>query len=153
MNHEKVIEFLKALKEHESAEEMIRKYPEPETAEDRIRIYAQIAGEMGHDVSEEDLKEYVAAKEKHLREKAEAASEEIQELPADDLSSVAGGKGHSNCKDTYKDKENCWVNDACDIVNHHYKGYQCHYNNECAHQNFTCGNSWYEKCGYYYYYG
>ena len=153
MKHEKVVAFLKALREHPAGEEMIRKIPEPETQGDRIRAYAQIAGEMGHDVSEADLADYVAAKEKNLREKTEAAGEEIRELAADDLGAAAGGKDHKDCKDSYKDRENCWFKDGCDIVNNHYSDYQCHYSDKCNNQQLTCGKSWYEKCGSYYYYG
>ena len=152
MKREELKSFLDALRADPKAEELIRNIPEPENSEGRIQAYAKIAKELGYDVSENDLTEYIAAKEKLLQEKTAAAAEAMQELASEELSQVAGGKDHSNCKDTFKDKENCWVNDACDIINHHYKGYQCHYNSECSHQNFTCGDQWYAECGSYYYY-
>ena len=153
MEHHEVRTFLKALRINSKAREMVENLPEPKSTEERIAAYAKIAGELGFDVTEEDLKEYVAHKEKVLQEKAGAVAAKIEEMTPEELGEVAGGGDHPECKDTYKDKENCWSNDGCDIINHHYDGYQCHYNDKCSHQNFTCGDKWYEQCGYYYYYG
>jgi len=153
MEHHEVKAFLNSLRINSKAKEMISSMPEPKDTEGRIAAYAKIAKELGFEVTEDDLREFAAAKEKKLQEKSDAAAAEIEELSPEELGEVAGGGDHSDCKDTYKDKENCWVNDGCDIINNHYSDYQCHYNNKCSKQNFTCGKEWYEKCGSYYYYG
>ena len=153
MEHHDVKAFLNSLRINSKAKAMISQIPEPKNTDEWAAAYAKIAGELGFEVTEDDLKEFVAIKEKKLQEQANASAAEIEELSADELGEVAGGGDHSDCKDTYKDKENCWVNDGCDIINNHYSDYQCHYNNKCAKQNFTCGKDWYDKCGSYYYYG
>ena len=153
MKHHEVRTFLNALRINSKAKEMIQNMPEPKTAEERIAAYAKIAEELGFDISQDDLREYVAHKEQKQKETTEAAAAEIESLTPEEMEEVSGGGDHSECKDTYKDKENCWVNDGCDIINNHYSDYQCHYNNKCNKQNFTCGKDWYDKCGSYYYYG
>ena len=62
-----------------------------------------------------------------MKRKAQAAKDEIENLSEQELAEVAGGKGHSDCRDTFKDRENCWVNDGCDHIYEDYRGYLCHY--------------------------
>ena len=147
MKHEKVKAFLEALKTDPKAQELIRGIPEPETPASRIRTYAKIAEDLGYDLSDADLDAFIADQEKYPQAKAEAAAKEIKELPEDELEEVAGGKNHADCTDTYKNKENCWVVDACDIVLTHYKNYECHHMTSCSNmQESICGKKEYDKC-------
>ena len=49
------------------------------------------------------------------------------ELPEELLEKVAGGVviPEEKCKDTFKDKENCWFNDGCDYTINSYNTYKC----------------------------
>ena len=38
----------------------------------------------------------------------------------DEVDSIAGGKDHYDCHDTYKDNENCWFNDNCKKYTNNY---------------------------------
>ena len=148
VKHKKVKAFLEALKTDPKAQELIRDIPEPETTSSRIRAYAKIAKDLGYDLSDADLDAFILDQELYLQAKAEAAAKEIKELPEDELEEVAGGGDHPECKNTYKDRENCWVHDGCDIVNTHYPNYQCHYNSKCnSMQGSLCGEKEYDKCG------
>ena len=151
MKHEKVQAFLEALKDDPKVQEMVREIPEPETPSERIHAYAKIAKNLGYDLSDEDLRAFIADQEQILQAKAQSTAQGLEELPEEELSEVAGGGDHPDCKDTYKDKENCWVTDGCDIINNHYSDYQCHYNSKCDKmQGSVCGENEYNKCGYSY---
>ena len=52
--------------------------------------------------------------------KSAAAADECLALSDEELDKVAGGKDHENCSDTYKDNENCWFDDNCKHLTHHY---------------------------------
>ena len=148
MKHEKVRAFLESLRNDPKALEMIARIPEPENHEGRIRAYEKVAKELGYDLSDTDLDAYITDHEKYLQERARAAAEKIVEIPEDELVGAAGGGDHPDCKDTFKDKENCWVNDGCDAVNNHYSDYQCHYTDVCYnHMHSTCGDDAFGQCG------
>ena len=148
MKHEKVRAFLETMRNDPRAQEKIARIPEPENHEGRIRAYEKVANELGYDLSDTDLDAYIADHDKYLQARADAAAEKISEIPEDELVEVAGGGDHPDCKDTYKDKENCWVNDGCDIINNHYPDYDCHLNLKCHNYNGSyCGKNEYEKCG------
>ena len=55
----------------------------------------------------------------------EANVAKLEKLPDGELTQIAGGKGDPDCKDTYKNRENCWSNDGCDVVYHDYDNYIC----------------------------
>ena len=151
MKIETIRAFQEALKDNPTAQEMVRNTPEPENMEGRCRLYAKIAEQLGFDLTEQDLAEYVEEMQRRRSERTEAEAEKIEQLPEDELDEVAGGGDHPECKDTYKDKENCWSNDGCDLVYHKYDGYQCHLNLYCKNYNSSpCGKSYYEQCGYEY---
>ena len=148
MKHDKVKAFLEALKTDPKAQELVRNIPEPGNPSSRILAYAKIAEDLGYDLSDADLDSYIADQEEYLQAKAKAAAKEIRELPGDELELAAGGGNNPECTNSYKDKENCWIHDACDIVNNHYPNYQCHLNNKCNHmQGSMCGENEYNKCG------
>ena len=63
------------------------------------------------------------------------AAEAVKALSAEDLDVVAGGYvDHPTqpCKDTLKDKENCWWSDGCDRSHNSYVNYHCKNSNKGA---------------------
>lgn len=113
----------------------------------------KIAEELGCNVSEADLKEYIADRNQVLKARAETAAEEIRELPEEDLGEAAGGGTgkrsgeHATCKYSYKNRENCWSKDGCDHIYHHYAKYQCHYYQRCDNlHDSLCDTEQGEKC-------
>ena len=147
MKTETIRAFQEALKDNPTAEEMIRNTPEPENMEGRCRLYAKIAEQLGFDLTGKDLAEYAEEMQRRRSERTEAEAEKIEQLPEDELDEVAGGGDHPQCKDTFRDQENCWYNDGCDVVYHRYDNYECHYDFQCSnYQNWACGKTYYERC-------
>ena len=118
--------FMDALKNDPKAKELLKDIPKPETKEDATAAYIDLAGKLGITLSEEDVKGFVE-EEKDVAARSENAAKAIQTLPDDELDNVAGGwsGAEGNCDNTYKQKENCWSNDACDIIVNHPAGYEC----------------------------
>lgn len=123
---EKVEKFLEDLKSQKGLE-LLQKRDRPSDAEAACRTYAEIAKEMGHDVSEDDLVAYAKAMDGMRRGKTGAAVEQVEALSDQELGEVAGGGDNPECKDTYKQRENCWHDDGCDVAYNHYKYYACHH--------------------------
>ena len=112
--------FLQALTENEE----IRKYlsenalEEGTSKEDGL---VAVAEKFGYDITKEEL--IKAFNERAAQIKASKTEAEDAELKIEDLEAAAGGKGHSSCKDTYKnEKENCWSTDRCDLIVECYWG-------------------------------
>ena len=145
MKFETIRAFQEALKDNPAAEEIIRNTPEPRTEEERIRVYAKIAAELGYDLTEQDLSEYVEKWRQRQQERTQDAIDRIQELPPEELGEAAGGGDHANCMGTYIDKENCWYFDGCDNVYQKYKGYHCHLFNACQNHP-SCGEKERRQC-------
>ena len=123
-NIKKIIEAMEA---DPKVQELLKDTPQPENQETEIRVYADIAAQLGYDITEEDLKTYLENTSMIIAGRTEEAAGDIQELPDDVLDKVAGGKkDHESCMDTYRDYENCWYNDGCDLFFRHYHDYICH---------------------------
>ena len=60
-------------------------------------------------------------------ERRKKTAGKIELLSDQDLEEVAGGGDHWDCEFTYKDRENCWAEDACDAVLIDYDSYLCKY--------------------------
>ena len=86
-------------------------------------------------MNQKDLLAYIEKTVADRKEKTEALAQEIQKLDDSELEKAAGGKDHDECKDTYKNRENCVYNDACDLVYQWYPGYICKKN----HYDYVCG--------------
>lgn len=117
--------FFEEIIRTEEAKKIFSNYKKPETIEETVKIYIKVAGELGIELTEEEIKEYLSAKE---------ASGQLDD---EELSQLSGGGDHPECKDTFKDKENCWWDDACDLINSYYEGYDCKHNVQ--------GASWFHK--------
>ena len=96
-----------------------------ENTEDVPAFWAKILTEKGYSVSSEEIASFIREAEEERRNKTQENAGKIEELPDQELEAVAGGKDHPKCHYTYKDYENCWREDACDIINIYYLGYLC----------------------------
>jgi len=126
MLNENGIKFFEELKTSDKAREIMQKHKAPANAEEAAAIYTQIARELGYELTEEELKEFVREKEQMQKRQTGAAAENIEQLMDEDLDQVAGGKaGNSECDFTYLDYENCWFMDGCDNTLLYYEEYKC----------------------------
>ena len=144
MSKEEIKKVFEELKTDPRAKELIGSQG---TSSDRcalIQIYAEAAQKLGFEVTPEELSSYIKEQEKVRGEKTRESASEIMNLDDEVLDQVAGGKKEKDeCKDTYRDRENCWVTDACDIVLEWYDGYECHALGSCQETE----KSSYDKCG------
>ena len=140
MEKENIRSVLEAVRQNSEVLQNPEQADSAGNAEEAAGIWAAAAAKLGYDVSAEEISSYILEAEASLKQKAQEAGEAITRLPDEEMKDVAGGKDHSSCKDTYKDRENCWVHDGCDVVITHYSDYKCHYNTKGV----SCGK--YEKC-------
>ena len=131
-------------KEIAEALEEVRKQPEigekvkQETPEDVSAFWAKVLVEKGYNVSPEEIASFIREAEEERRKKTQENTGKIEELSDQELGEVAGGgeviggKGHQDCQDTYRDRENCWYEDACDNVFQDYADYDCLRKNRCT---------------------
>ncbi|MBR5336956.1 MAG: hypothetical protein IK152_03135 [Lachnospiraceae bacterium] len=121
MSFDKMREIIGQMQNDPKVYDLLAEYDE---SGDESRVYGEIAEKLGYGVTPDDFKEYYDEAEKIIRSKTDAI---ILTIPDEELNMVAGGKneGHSDCKNTYYDKENCWFNDGCDNVYHMYDKYLC----------------------------
>ena len=146
MSSEKIQDMIKALSADPKAQELLANAVQPEDQEGEISVYADVARQLGYDITEADLKDYIEKTADLVAERTKEAEAGIQELSDEVLEKVAGGKDHNSCKDTYKDRENCWVNDGCDNVYNMYSDYVCHiisYSDPCHATAKPCSNDAY----------
>lgn len=104
--------FEEAIKTEE-AKELLNSYEKPKTEEETYKIYSEVAGKLGIELSVEEIRAYLEEKN---------ATEELDD---EELSKLSGGGDHPDCKDTYQNRENCWWDDACDLVLKKYDDYEC----------------------------
>ena len=123
---EKVKAFMEYLGSPEGLE-LLRGKGKPSGPADACKVYAELAQEKGFDVSADDIAAYVRSQSKDRKEKTDAAAEAVERVADDEMDRVAGGGDYPECKDTFKQRENCWSNDGCDVANNHYKYYACHH--------------------------
>ena len=57
MSKESAIKFLRELKTNEKAKDLLQGRERPKTKEDAIKAYAEVAKELGEDISPEDFAE------------------------------------------------------------------------------------------------
>ncbi|MBR5338300.1 MAG: hypothetical protein IK152_09980 [Lachnospiraceae bacterium] len=133
MTNDEIRSALEKMRSDPRFAELLKEYGE---TEDRLKVYSEVAGKLGIDLPESELKGYVRKVEEKIKAHTEKEAGAIESIPDNELSAVAGGKDHDNCKDTFKDRENCWFNDGCDIIINSYDGYKCH----CNGSDWPCGS-------------
>ena len=115
MSKESAIKFLRELKTNEKAKDLMQGRERPKTKEDAIKAYAEIAKELGEDISPEDFAQALEELEAEIHQKTKAVSADMQELEDDDVENVAGGT--IECGEPMQRLINrfCWDNDVCSI--------------------------------------
>ena len=63
----------------------------PKSRDDAIKAYAEVAKELGEDISPEDIAKALEEIEAEIHQKTEAVSADMVELEDNDLENVAGG--------------------------------------------------------------
>lgn len=145
MKNELVIKFLECVQANDAIKEELQKNIEGKSIDEAIKCFVELAPKLDFNITEEDLKEYFEKSAQNLKERTDATIAKVEAIDASELEAVAGGyyKGeHPNCGDTFKDRENCWFNDGCDITLNKYSNYQCYNTNEGA----DCGAKSYFGC-------
>ena len=117
-------EIADALEEVRYQSEIVEKMKQ-ENPEDVPAFWAEVLAEKGCNVSSDEIASFIREAEEERRKKTQENAGKIDEVPDEMLGEVAGGGDHPNCFYTYKDRENCWQFDACDMVNMIYAGYIC----------------------------
>ena len=127
MNARKFFETLQ--KDPDSIASLMPK-EKPETEEGLIAAYVEVAKKLNCEVTSEELKAAYEDICRAVAARTEADENSVQDISPEELDQVAGGLfggdgDHSECKSTYKHRENCWFIDACDKAIYSYKGYWC----------------------------
>jgi hypothetical protein len=132
----KAKEFFEKLGTDNKAKELFKGKAEPKTGEELVEAYLDAAKQLGYDLTSEDIVAYIKEKQEKVQSGTDSAAKAVQALPDDALDSVAGGGDHTECNDTFRDKENCWATDGCDYVFTHYDEYVCNRN----YNGYKCGS-------------
>ena len=98
MSKESAIKFLRELRTNEKAKELLQGRERPKNREDTIKAYAEVAAELGEDISAEDFAEALEEIEAEIHQKTEAVSANMIDLEDDDVEDVAGG-GPIDCEE------------------------------------------------------
>ncbi len=128
--------FLDELVSNPKAAELLKGKGEPKSEEEKIKAILEVGKELGYALTADELTAALKEKGEALKARTDAQASEVEKLDDDDLAQASGGKKeHSNCKDTFRDRENCWLKDGCDIVNIRYDDYVCHYTQQLCDNN------------------
>lgn len=117
--------FFETLRTNPKAAELLKGKDKPKSSDELVKVYAEIAKELGFDLSEDDLKKGIKALEEEQNVKTGQAKESAQELDESELEKVAGGRDADDCIYSFQDKENCWIQDGCDLLQVTYPHYIC----------------------------
>ena len=121
-------ERIKAFMADPGAQGILRGIAKPEEESAVIRCCTEAARTLGYDLKEEDFAAYLREQTEARKAKTEVQVKGIRELDDIEIDAVTGGsKDHEDCKDTYADMENCWLNDGCDQLINGYTDYLCHF--------------------------
>ena len=119
MSKETAIKFLRELRTNEKAKELLQGMEKPKNKDDAIKAYAEVAKELGEDISAEDITQALKEIEAEIHQKTEAVSANMIDLEDDDLEDVAGGAtplpSSGGCGLTQKILDMCWKNDVCSV--------------------------------------
>ena len=93
MSKESAIRFLRELGTNEKAQKLLQSKEVPKSKDDIIKAYAEVATELGEELSPEDVAIALEEIETEIRQKTKAVSSDIAELEDEDVENVAGGDG------------------------------------------------------------
>ena len=124
MSKESAIKFLRELRTNEKAKELLQGMERPKNRDDAIKAYAEVAKELGEDISAEDIAQALEEIEAEIHQKTEAVSADMVELEDNDLENVAGGYyAEDGCAETYSVFSSCDEVDFCYFSISHYECY------------------------------
>ena len=119
--------FFEEVAKTEEAKALFAAMEKPVTEEEVVAAYVDVANKLGVELTAEEVKEYIAADK--VGGGTELDDEELSQL-------VGGAKGSTACWYTYKQRENCWLFDACDNKYCDYGGYYCNkFNRDGSYNN------------------
>ncbi len=142
MSKNEAIRFLDDYKSDRELMEKVEAVFEANTELEEHELWLKAAEENGYAFSPEELDEA-------FRERVNDAGKVSISSDAE-LAAVAGGNNchdafwcdqvnnytedmkHSNCSDSFVDRENCWHNDGCDNCYNMYSDYECKNSGECS---------------------
>ena len=81
MSKESAIKFLRELKTNEKAKELLQGRERPKSKDEAIKAYAEIAAELGEDISPEDFAKALEEIEAEIHQRTEAVSADMEEFP------------------------------------------------------------------------
>jgi len=124
MSKESAIIFLRELKTNEKSKDLLQGREKPKSKEDAIKAFAEVAKELGEDISPEDFAQALEEIEAEIHQRTEAVSADMQELKDDDVEGVAGGYwAEDGCARTFS------IFSLCDEVDFCYfsiSNYECY---------------------------
>ena len=124
MSKESAIKFLRELKTNEKAKELLQGRERPKSKDEAIKAYAEIAAELGEDISPEDFARALEEIEAEIHQRTEAVSADMVELEDNDLEGVAGGYYYEDgCARTYSVFSSCDEVDYCFFSISNYECY------------------------------
>ena len=88
---EQMKEFLMALQNDPKAQELLSNRPTPANDEEAVKAYVELAGELGFELTAEQIVAEAANAAKELYARTEAAQSALEDLDQEDLEMVAGG--------------------------------------------------------------
>ena len=115
MSKESAIKFLRELRTNEKAKELLQGMERPKNRDDAIKAYAEVAKELGEDISPEDITQALKEIEAEIHQKTEAVSADMVELEDDDVENVAGGTIECGEPMQRLIDRFCWENNLCSI--------------------------------------
>ena len=118
MTKKEIAEALEEVRNQPETGEKVKQEPPQDVSE----FWAKILTGKGYNVSSEEIASFIREAEEERRKKTAG---KIEELSDQELEEVAGGKGHTNCKFSFENYENCWAEDGCDYAFIWYEGYLC----------------------------
>ena len=125
MSRENALTFVKECFKDPKVVELLRAHGKPEAEEEELETYVAIGKKVGLDFTAKEIAAVIEEEGWKQHAETEANVAKLEKLPDEELTQITGGKGDPDCKDTYKNRENCWHNDGCDIVYHDYENYIC----------------------------
>lgn len=131
MSMEKVKAILEEIRNDPKAAGMLEGVDTQKTEEEAAAAFIAAAKELGYEIAPEEFAAFLKAQAEERLTKTEEEAEGVLKLDDSEIAEAAGGStfepckravvGHPLCKTTYKDGENCWFNDSCNIIYRKYE--------------------------------
>ena len=115
INMENAKKFFEEVIKTDEAKAILADTKKPETEQELVAAYLEIAKKLNVELTAEGILAYCNA----------AAKPVSGELDDDELAQLTGGADNAACRDSFKHRENCFHNDACDLSWNYYSGYKC----------------------------